>query len=170
MATTLSALRRSHHPSFYDGRHITDEPTLCRGLKHIILLSLLISLPTSISLLLRCMPALVGLHWPTLFGEAERIFPKGLELVLNGSQLMLRPEPAAFGAAASSSSTAAGEEEEEEARDSYVCWSSGDESVEEEDGTQTVTPGQQWCALAPQLEPIRFSLPPVCCARQAGAS
>ena len=152
IATTLRALRQAQRPSFYDDEAIFGaNPTFSRACIHLILLSLFVSLPSTFVFVLRCSPALGSLHMPMLLDEAERVFPNGLEIVLNGSQLLLRPDPDAQPTSAAAAASSAPKEEED---DTFVCWSSAAEVVAD----QVVTPAISWCASAPRLEPIRMQL------------
>jgi hypothetical protein len=139
-ATSLRALRSAHRPSFYDDPTLAESPTMCRACRHLLLLSFFLSLPTTMLLLARCYPALAALRWTSVVSAAQTVFPSGIELVLNGSQLLLRPAASAKAAGGASTGTGAADD------DTYVCWTSGEGA-------------SSWCATAPLLEPIRLPLP-----------
>ena len=132
---SLRALRGSHRPTFYDDPAVIANASVCRACCHLIILSFVLSLPSTLVLMIRCFPALASIRWNAIVSEAPLIFPAGIELLLNDSSLSLRPDPLAVKDTRGSSS---GTDEK------YVCWSQGDRS---------------WCAEAPLLEPIRLRLP-----------
>ena len=132
------ALRHSLRPSFYDDHEDVLAPSIGRACMHLCAVCAVLSLPATLSLLVRLGPAIAALRASSLLDDAVRLFPDGVEIVVNGSTLHLRPKPnvGPLGGAPTAP--------EAESGTRYVCW--------EEDASS-------WCATAPQLEPIRLTLP-----------
>ena len=130
-------LLRTCHPTFYDlgaESSVIEKPTLCRACTFLLYVCFVVSIPSSVMLWLRCLPALAEFDPLDMVHAAGRIFPAGLELVMNDTALYLRPAP--------SVSTQDNTPHHENGQ-SLVCWTEGSSS---------------WCAAAPQLEPIRIEL------------
>lgn len=167
---TLHAFRRAASLRGYDDVMDEQAASYGRACHHMFALSLLISLPTSLMLTVRCGPGVASLNWPQLLDSAESIFPDGVELVINRSQFFLRPSARARGLdgrvdadesdALGASTVAPADpvttsDSENGASDTangeYICWSWSDHDTDQ----------NSWCATAPQLEPIRLELPPL---------
>lgn len=135
-----ATIRHSLRPSYYDEHTDVVEPSLGKACSHLVLLCLMLSLPATAGLIVRIAPALVSVQISSVLDGAVRLFPSGVEILLNQSALHLRPAPSAVRP----------EEAEAAAEDgdgsTYVCW--------EDDASS-------WCAAAPQLEPIRLELHPL---------
>ena len=130
-------------PSFYDDHNVVLRPTFGKACSHLLTLCLLLALPSSCMMVLRVAPAASALRWGAAIDSAATLFPEGLELVLNGSTLHVRPSPPAL---ATQNGHQAPPRGGEALSPRYVCWSKGEQS---------------WCASATQLGPIRVALPPL---------
>ena len=145
MLRVLAPLR----PSFFAqklGGGRPGEVSFCPALLHLVLLSALLSIPTTIVCVARLLPALASFSAGAALQQAEVLFPRGIELIFNGSSAQIRPiAPAADGAPARD----AAEEEAGADDDEFVCWE---------------TDGASWCAASAgegELTPILLRLPPL---------
>ena len=74
------------------------QPSTCAGCCHLLVLSLLLSIPTTLLTTIRIAPTLAALDLPAALDAATNFWPNGLELVLDASRpadLELRPTPQA---------------------------------------------------------------------------
>ena len=150
-ASMWSTLRRAHKPSFYD-----EVPrrgaTLAGACAYIFFISFILSLPQTLFFLARVLPTVADLRWRELARGAVEIFPAGLELVLNDTELSLRPSRRArrasadFRASGHAGPDGAPTAAAAAADSLYVCWEEGRTS---------------WCAAAAELEPIRITFNPL---------
>ena len=129
MLRVLAPLR----PSFFAqklGGGRPGEVSFCPALLHLVLLSALLSIPTTIACVARLLPALASFSVGAALQQAEVLFPRGIELIFNGSSAQIRPiAPAADGAPARD----VAEEEAGADDDEFVCWE---------------TDGASWCAAS----------------------
>lgn len=109
------------------------EPTFCKACTFIFFLSFMLSLPFTVFVIFRMGPAVSRLNL-SLLDDAANLFPAGVELLINGSSLQLRPTSATEGVVGRTDDSI------------YVCWTENEVS---------------WCADSLQLEPIRIELPPL---------
>ena len=88
-------MRRLCAVSFYEtALEPVESPRIASACRHLALLCLVLSLPTSLVFFGRCCPLLWSLSAPELLDGAATLFPHGLELALDPKgTLLLRPDP-----------------------------------------------------------------------------
>ena len=88
-------VRRLCTVSFYEtALEPVESPRIASACRHLALLCLVLSLPTSLVFFGRCCPLLWSLSAPELLDGAATLFPHGLELALDPKgTLLLRPDP-----------------------------------------------------------------------------